>query len=163
MAARKLQTEIDRTFKKIDEGITEFNDIWDKVHNTSNLNLKEKYEGDLKKEIKKLQRYRDQVKTWASNTEIKNKEPLLEFRRKIEEQMERFKLCEKEAKTKAYSKEGLAAAAKKGKNDEAKNEIYEWIEEIQAKLEEQIEAFETEREASLAAGKKAKGPKYNYM
>ena len=25
---------------------------------------KEKYEADLKKEIKKLQRYRDQIKTW---------------------------------------------------------------------------------------------------
>ena len=28
------------------------------------LPLKEKFEGDLKKEIKKLQRYRDQIKTW---------------------------------------------------------------------------------------------------
>ncbi len=26
---------------------------------------KEKYEADLKKEIKKLQRYRDQIKTWS--------------------------------------------------------------------------------------------------
>lgn len=85
MAQRKLQTEIDRTFKRIDEGIAEFNDIWEKVHSTANANLKEKYEGDLKKEIKKLQRYRDQVKTWASSSEIKNKEPLMEQRRKIEE------------------------------------------------------------------------------
>ncbi len=30
----------------------------------TSLNQKEKYEGDLKKEIKKLQRYRDQIKTW---------------------------------------------------------------------------------------------------
>ena len=29
------------------------------------LPLKEKFEGDLKKEIKKLQRYRDQIKTWC--------------------------------------------------------------------------------------------------
>lgn len=28
--------------------------------------LKEKYEADLKKEIKKLQRYRDQIKTWSA-------------------------------------------------------------------------------------------------
>ena len=55
------------------------------MHVTTNANLKEKYEGDLKKEIKKLQRYRDQVKTWAASSEIKNKEPLLEQRRKIEE------------------------------------------------------------------------------
>lgn len=30
----------------------------------TSLNQKEKYEGDLKKEIKKLQRYRDQIKAW---------------------------------------------------------------------------------------------------
>jgi CCR4-NOT transcriptional regulation complex NOT5 subunit len=29
------------------------------------MNQKEKYEGDLKKEIKKLQRYRDQIKAWC--------------------------------------------------------------------------------------------------
>ena len=30
----------------------------------TSFNQKEKYEADLKKEIKKLQRYRDQIKTW---------------------------------------------------------------------------------------------------
>ena len=30
------------------------------------LPLKEKFEADLKKEIKKLQRHRDQIKTWCS-------------------------------------------------------------------------------------------------
>lgn len=29
--ARKLQTEIDRTLKKVEEGVEAFNDIWDKV------------------------------------------------------------------------------------------------------------------------------------
>lgn len=70
--------------------------------------------------------------------------------------MERFKLCEKEAKTKAYSKEGLAAASRRGKNDAVKNEIYEWIEEVQTKLQDQIDSFENEREAALGAGKKTK-------
>jgi CCR4-NOT transcription complex subunit 3 len=41
--------------------------------------------------------------------------------------MERFKVCEKETKTKAYSKEGLAASAKKDAKSLAKLEIYEWI------------------------------------
>lgn len=36
------------------------------VYDTENVNQKEKYESDLKKEIKKLQRYRDQIKTWYS-------------------------------------------------------------------------------------------------
>ena len=35
------------------------------VHDTDNSNQKEKFESDLKKEIKKLQRLRDQIKTWC--------------------------------------------------------------------------------------------------
>lgn len=34
------------------------------VHDTENANQKEKFEADLKKEIKKLQRLRDQIKSW---------------------------------------------------------------------------------------------------
>lgn len=34
------------------------------VHDTDNTNQKEKFEADLKKEIKKLQRLRDQIKSW---------------------------------------------------------------------------------------------------
>ena len=64
----------------------------------------------MKKEIKKLQRFRDQVKQWAASNDVKDKNPLLEARRRIEVEMERFKVIEKETKTKAFSKEGLAAA-----------------------------------------------------
>jgi hypothetical protein len=52
-----------------------------KVHSAPTPNLKEKYEGDLKKEIKKLQRFRDQLKSWATNNDIKNKKPLLDARK----------------------------------------------------------------------------------
>ncbi len=31
-AARKLQAEIDRTLKKVTEGIDEFDELWKKVH-----------------------------------------------------------------------------------------------------------------------------------
>ena len=37
------------------EGVEQFEDIWQKAHNAPNNNQKEKYEADLKKEIKKLQ------------------------------------------------------------------------------------------------------------
>lgn len=47
--------EIDRTLKKVDEGVALFDEIWDKVYSATQQNQKEKYEGDLKKEIKKLQ------------------------------------------------------------------------------------------------------------
>ena len=64
----------------------------------------------MKKEIKKLQRFRDQVKQWTASNDVKDKTVLLEYRKKIEIEMERFKVVEKETKTKAFSKEGLAAA-----------------------------------------------------
>ena len=43
------------------EGAEKFEENFTKVRNASNPNQKEKYEEDLKKEIKKLQRLRDQV------------------------------------------------------------------------------------------------------
>ena len=61
-ANRKLQTEIDRTLKKVEEGVEVFDEVWDKVYSATQQNQKEKYEVDLKKEIKKLQRLRDQVR-----------------------------------------------------------------------------------------------------
>ena len=54
-ANRKLQAEIDKVLKKVEEGTEIFDDIWGKVYNAGQQSLKEKYEGDLKKEIKKLQ------------------------------------------------------------------------------------------------------------
>ena len=47
--------EIERCHKKVQEGVEQFEDIWQKAHNAPNNNQKEKYEADLKKEIKKLQ------------------------------------------------------------------------------------------------------------
>lgn len=66
------------------EGVETFEDIWQKVHNATNSNQKEKYEADLKKEIKKLQRLRDQIKSWIASAEIKDKSNLLEYRKLIE-------------------------------------------------------------------------------
>ena len=43
------------------------------MYDTENANQKEKFEADLKKEIKKLQRYRDQMKMWSQSSEIKDK------------------------------------------------------------------------------------------
>ncbi|XP_078093434.1 CCR4-NOT transcription complex subunit 3-like isoform X8 [Mustelus asterias] len=81
---RKLQGEIDRCLKKVSEGVETFEDIWQKVHSAANANQKEKYEADLKKEIKKLQRLRDQIKTWVASNEIKDKRQLQENRKLIE-------------------------------------------------------------------------------
>jgi CCR4-NOT transcription complex subunit 3 len=86
------QAEIDRTLKRVQEGIDDFDDIWKKVRAPAgraaryqqgqdadrhlpvlaqvydpdtSINQKEKFEADLKKEIKKLQRYRDDIKKWC--------------------------------------------------------------------------------------------------
>lgn len=108
MANRKLQTEIEKVLKKVDDGVLVFEQIWDKVYSAMTPSQKEKYEGDLKKEIKKLQRLRDSIKTWQGDPSIKDKTKLDAARKLIEEKMEKFKICEKETKTKAFSKEGLA-------------------------------------------------------
>lgn len=54
------------------------------LEESSLKSLQEKYEADLKKEIKKLQRLRDQIKSWIASAEIKDKSALLENRRLIE-------------------------------------------------------------------------------
>ena len=46
--------------------------------------MKEKVESDMKKEIKKLQRYRDTFKVQINNPEFKDKARLTEARRRIE-------------------------------------------------------------------------------
>jgi predicted metal-dependent hydrolase len=84
MAARKLQQEVDKCFKKVSEGIAEFESIYEKIEQSTNAAQKDKLEDNLKREIKKLQRLRDQIKTWAASNEIKDKGPLLEHRKLIE-------------------------------------------------------------------------------
>ena len=54
MAARKLQTEIDRTFKKVSEGVELFEGLYDKLQTSSNQGQKEKLESDLKTQILSL-------------------------------------------------------------------------------------------------------------
>lgn len=102
MAARKLQGkatkraaqkpsidgrhsgEIDRTLKKVTEGVELFESIYDKMQSSTNQTQKEKLETDLKTQIKKLQRMRDQIKSWVASNDIKDKSQLLEYRKLIE-------------------------------------------------------------------------------
>ncbi|PNY28408.1 General negative regulator of transcription subunit 3 [Tolypocladium capitatum] len=156
MAARKLQQEVDKCFKKVAEGVAEFEAIYEKIEQSNNPAQKEKLEDNLKREIKKLQRLRDQIKTWAASNDIKDKAPLLEHRKLIETQMEKFKAVEKAMKTKAYSKEGLSAAAKLDPKEQAKVEASEFLSSMVDELEQQIEAMEAEGESIQATMKKGK-------
>ena len=110
---------------------------------------------DLKKEIKKLQRLRDQIKSWIGSSDVKDKEPLIEARKLIETKMEAFKTCEKETKTKTYSKEGLMRAEQLTPEEEAKKATAEWISETIEKLNKLVEDAEVEVERLMVGkGKK---------
>ena len=91
---------------------------------------KEKWEGELKKQIKKLQRQRDSIRTWLSSTDTtiavgivcvgdvqQYADRMNTAKNKIESLMYSFRECEKETKTKAFSKEGLRQPHKKNQED----------------------------------------------
>ena len=70
--------------------------------------------------------------------------------------MEKFKAVEKAMKTKAYSKEGLSAAAKLDPKERAKIEACEFLSNMVDDLERQIETLEAEGESIQATMKKGK-------
>ena len=138
--------------KKVDEGVELFDEIYDKVYTAEQQTQKEKYEIELKKEIKKLQRLRDQIKSWISGTEVKDKDGLMEYRRLIETKMEAFKIVEKETKTKTFSKEGLLRQDKVDPEEQKREETIEWMSSIIEQLQVLIDEVDLEI-VKLSAGK----------
>lgn len=156
MAQRKLLQEIDKVFKKVKEGLEIFDGYYDKLQSCDSQSQKEKLEGDLKREIKKLQRQRDQIKLWLSGSEVKEKNQLMENRRAIENAMERFKVVEKNMKTKAFSKEGLSMQRidpKEKEKSEASEFLHQMIEELERQCEK-LEAHVDQIQSSVKKGKK---------
>jgi DNA repair exonuclease SbcCD ATPase subunit len=84
MLSKLPSAEIERTLKKVAEGVELFESIYEKMQASTNQTQKEKLELDLKTQIKKLQRLRDQIKTWVASNDIKDKSQLMENRRLIE-------------------------------------------------------------------------------
>jgi len=72
----------------------------------------------------------------------------------MKQQMERFKACEKEMKTKAFSKEGLIQAAKLDPKEQEKEDALQWLQTQVEELQIQIEQSEAEIEALQGSGKK---------
>lgn len=70
--------------------------------------------------------------------------------------MEQFKAVEKEMKTKAYSKEGLSAAAKLDPKEKEKAETCDFLSSMVDELQQKIEAMEAEEEMLNASMKKGK-------
>ncbi|RLV93988.1 General negative regulator of transcription subunit 3 [Spathaspora sp. JA1] len=167
MSARKLQQEFDKTNKKIAEGLTSFDDIYSKLTTTEISSQKEKLESDLKKEIKKLQRSREQLKSWLSDSSIKlDKNLLQENRTRIEHAMDQFKDLEKSSKIKQFSNEGLELQSQKSSrfsrfgvdgDDSKRVEACNYLNDIIEQLNQQNETMEQEIESLGGQSKKGKG------
>lgn len=84
MANRKIQQEIDKCFKAVAIGVEAFDEQYEKYEHSTNNSQRDKLVDNLKKECKKLQRLRDQIKTWAAGNDVKDKGPLQEKRELIE-------------------------------------------------------------------------------
>lgn len=147
---RKLLNEIDKCFKKVEEGVELFEETMAKMQEANSDNQREKFQDDLKKEIKKLQRLRDQIKGWQNSSDIKDKDKLTSYRKLIEQRMEQFKDIERENKTKPHSKQGLSAEEKLDPREKEKTETVEWLqcqirylEDEADKTESQIESLST--------------------
>lgn len=72
----------------------------------------------------------------------------------ITQQMEKFKACEKEMKTKAFSKEGLTQSAKLDPKAQEKLETTQWVQGQVEDLLLQVEQAEAEIETLQVGGKK---------
>ncbi|KAK8810445.1 hypothetical protein WA158_007020 [Blastocystis sp. Blastoise] len=154
---RKVKSDIEKTLKRIQERLESFESIWDRVYKSQNQTQKEKYEGDLKKEIKKLQRDREQVKNWLSSadTTIKSYEKQLNAAREtIENRMLKFRECEKETKTKAFSKEGLAQGTKRTPEEEKHYQTCEFIRQSIRDIKKQSELLEADIVAEKSKAKR---------
>ena len=94
------------------------------------------------------------MKQWAASNDVKDKNRFW-TRADIEVEMERFKVIEKETKTKAFSKEGLAAArVAKDPKEKAKDEAREWIAAAIEEMNAQIETFEGEIDSLTSSSRK---------
>lgn len=89
-----------------------------------------------------------------ASSDIKDKQPLADYRRLIETQMEKFKACEKEIKTKAFSKEGLNSTTKLDPKEQLKLELCNWITTMVDELSRQVEHTEAELEQIALLKKK---------
>lgn len=157
MTHRKLQQEVDKVFKKINEGIDVFDTYYTRHENcTNNPSQKEKLESDLKREVKKLQRLREQIKSWQSSPDIKDKDSLLEYRRRVEVSMEQYKVVEKASKEKAYSNISLKRTEILDPEEKEQMEIENFLSQSIDELSRQYESLEVEIDRLQLLNKKRK-------
>ncbi|SCV01623.1 LAMI_0G12640g1_1 [Lachancea mirantina] len=157
MAHRKLQQEVDRVFKKISEGLEIFDTYYERHENcTNNPSQRDKLESDLKREVKKLQRLREQIKTWQSSPEIKDKDALLDHRRSVEVAMEKYKAVEKASKEKAYSNISLKKSETLDPQERERRDVTNYLSQCVDELERQYDALQLEVDKLILLNKKKK-------
>ncbi|KAJ8095410.1 general negative regulator of transcription subunit 5 [Marasmius tenuissimus] len=155
MASNKIQTEIDRTLKKVSESVECFETIHEKIQASTSQIQKDKLDCDLKTQIAKLQRLRDQIKSWLASDGIEDKSRLSDNRKLIDAQLEKFKAYDKGMKTRAFSKDGLVAAARLAPKEQEKEEEVAWLQLKVEELQMQVKITEAEIESLRGTGKKA--------
>eukprot|EP01068_Selenidium_serpulae_P001675 Selendium_serpulae@DN1813_c0_g1_i3.p1 len=144
---KKTQVEMERMMKVVKEGLTEFDLIHKKLNESTPSSNREKLEGDLKAQLKKLQRNRHKLEELISSPEVKMMKSMMETAKKdIEKRMEIFKTHEKTFKTKAHNRKGLAstsddredserddvaetARGRRGRNQSQSDRMATWVEE----------------------------------
>lgn len=143
---------MDTVFKKIHEGLDLFKYYFSRHEASNNDSQREKLESDLKKEIKKLQKFRDQIKNWQGNDSLEATIAplkLQEHRRLVEEAMECYKEVEKNSKMKSFSNQSIMLASLDNGDHELTPEVEEAIEFLNSSIEElgeQNERLEEEYE-----------------
>eukprot|EP00746_Dinoflagellata_sp_MGD_P163487 gnl/MRDRNA2_/MRDRNA2_91549_c0_seq1.p1 gnl/MRDRNA2_/MRDRNA2_91549_c0~~gnl/MRDRNA2_/MRDRNA2_91549_c0_seq1.p1 ORF type:complete len:799 (-),score=152.86 gnl/MRDRNA2_/MRDRNA2_91549_c0_seq1:739-3135(-) len=156
-AQRKLVKEIDITLKKTDEGFEEFNRYYEYVSTTTNPKDKDRYADELKKCINRQQRLRTQIREWLDKVnDPKEVRRLDEARKTIESDMLRFRDLERDLKTKAYSQMGLRNGTSQGPEDPEKQKYMKWLEETISDLQNQVESFDADIEASPKSSEELK-------
>jgi len=75
---------------------------------------------------------------------LSSQTPLIDARKLIETKMELFKICEKDTKTKTYSKEGLARAAKLDPEEQKRADTNSWVLEMVDVLMQKVDEHEAE-------------------
>merc|ERR1719161_1407200 len=146
-AARKLAKEIDVTLKKVEDGMEEFDRYMEEVESATCQKEKDKIGEELKKCINRQQRLRGQIREWLSSIGDTKERPRLEASRKrIEDDMQRFKEFERELKTKAFSTFALKNGSDMGLEDEEKVRSMQWLNDTLQTLQSQVDEFECDLE-----------------
>lgn len=157
MAHRKLQQEVDKVFKKITEGLEVFDTYYERHEAcTNNPSQKDKLESDLKREVKKLQRLREQIKSWQSSPDIKDKDSLLDYRKNVEIAMEKYKAVEKASKEKAYSNISLKKSEILDPEERERQVTSNYLSQQIDELERQYDLLQLEIDKLFALNKKKK-------